>query len=124
MYSIEASFRFLFFSKGSKEGKKLVITLESSFSEQPNRDLVHIVNRTNQKQRISNVKQEKQKLEERIETHSVEKEIENRRVVDGFDLVSCPIVSRTFAYRSLGLHRSSGRSRIRSRRRRRRRRMQ
>jgi len=117
MYSIKASFHFLFFSKGSKEGKKLVITLESSFSGQPNRDLIHILHRTNQKQRISNVKQEKQTFEERIETHSVEKEIEKRRVVDGFDLVLCPIVSRTFAYRSLGLHRSSGRSRIRRTRR-------
>lgn len=121
MYSIEASFRFLLFSKGSKEGQKLVITLESSFSKQPNRDLIHILDRTNQKQRISNVKQEKQKFEERIETHSVEKEVKNQRVVDEFDLVSCPIISRTFAYRSLDLHHSSGRSRIRSRRRRRRR---
>ena len=66
MYNIEAFFHFLFFSKGSKEGKKLVITLEISFSEQPNRDLIHILHRTNQKQRISNVEQEKQKFKERI----------------------------------------------------------
>ena len=38
-----ASYHFLFFSKGSKEGKKLVITLESSVSQQPNTDLMHIL---------------------------------------------------------------------------------
>ena len=44
-----ASSHFLSCSKGSKEGKKLVITLESSFSQQPNTNLMHILHRTNQK---------------------------------------------------------------------------
>ena len=44
-----ASSHFLFCSKGSKEGKKLVITLESSISQQPNTDLMHILHRTNHK---------------------------------------------------------------------------